>query len=681
MNYSQTQQVQLPVSPDHPDQSTFNPNLPQGNDVWPQLQRQPQLDGQIIGACVAHFRMFAQSRSTKTRVHTFTYNMLSSNRFQNPIMAEWCQRAVDFCEFLIKAQNNPPPVAAEKAAAKIYLGLLYTMVATPQFAVLQQMIDQQTATGLNQAGAELNAITNDVQNWLRGAQQNQSPYGTGGVTIGGGQQLPAIGGGGYNAPTGHNPHAALSTYGASAPNTVAAGNTDHLMPMAPAPAATSNIVDGAAAGRYIDGSAKSWGGTPAATATIIAQPQPEPVPEFNEPIPGNVSEVIVDPAMNARLGYEINPDRPYDVIHNAGGIEVRPAYQTKWKRTVGDDQPYALLVDPAKWIVFYVRFPDGVVKEKLVEIEDGMQYLQHEISDKLRAAAFKPEGKIVQSSREIAEYNAAPQPITEIDQRQDQELDDITPVILPAIFTCSTDLENEREARLAVIEALKLSDTDLLPSHQYTSVKFHSMDISPDCYAALVEFSELTNWESVADRLSRLARTGVLPMRYYRFINERLTQAVNTFMADSLSISGIRIGDFADDIAALPAYLGNKRGIEIQHVFDNSVENIVKRAVCMANEGEGDTDTYGIVDQYINLQLSWTQNQIASLAIEREPVLVSEASHPKIMEVIKDLLTRVVAEDDKLRTHTLRLLTVDGCYYEIIRGRLMQNAILLKRAA
>lgn len=679
MQYSQTQQVQLPVSPDHPDQSTFNPNLPNGNDVWPPLTRQPQLDGQVIAACVSQFRMFAQTRAAKTRVHTFTYNMLSSNRFNNPIMNEWCQRTVDFCEFLIRVQNNPPMVAAEKAAAKIYLGLLYTMVATPQFAVLQQMIDQNTATGLNQAGAELQSITNDVQNWLRQGTQQQSPYGTG-VTIGGGQQLPQIGQAGGGG--GHNPHAALSSYSNPMPAS-GTGNTDHLMPMAPAAPATGVTVDGDRSGRYIDGSVKSWGNAPAAAPvqTVIAQPQPAPVPEFNEPIPGNVSEVTVDPGMNVRLGYEVNPDRPYDLIHNAGGIEVRPAYQTKWKRTVGDDQPYALLVDPAKWIVFYVRFPDGVVKEKLVEIEDGMQYLQHEINDKLRAAAFKPEGKVVQSSREIAEYNSLPVPITEVDQRQDQELDDITPVILPEIYTSSTDLENEREARLAVIDALKLSDDDLLPAHQYTSAKFHSMDISRECYDALLLFTDYTNWESVSDNLSRLGRTGLLPMRYYRFINERLTQAVNLFLADSLSITGIRIGDFAEDITALPAYLAKKRGLEIQHVFDRSVENIVNRALCMASEGEDGSTAFGIVDQYINLQLSWTQAQIATLSIEREPVLVSEASHPKVLEVIKDLLVRVGQDDDKLRTHTLRLLTVDGCYYEIIRGRLMQHAILLKRAA
>lgn len=680
MQYSQTQQVQLPVSPDHPDQSSFNNNLPGANDIWPVLARQPQLDGQIIAMCVAHFRMFAQTRATKTRVHTFTYNMLSHNRFQNPLFAEWCQRTVDFCEFLMKVQNNPPNVAIEKAAGKIYMGLLYTMVATPQFAVLQQMIDGTIATMLNAAGAELNAITTDVQNWLRNGQQQQiqSPYGTSGVTIGGGTQLPQIGG----QPGTNSPHAALSSYGTAAPaSAIPAGA--HLMPM---PTATPVAVDQGTdrGGRYLDGTAQSWGGTnaaPAAAAAPVITAQPAPVVDFNEPIPGTVEEVIIDPRMNVKLGFPVDPDRPFDEIHNNGGVVARPAYLSKWKRTVGDDQPYAMLVDPSKWIVFHVRFADGVVKEKLVEIEDGMQYLQHEINDKLRAAAFKPEGKIVQSSRAIAEYNAIPEPIKVLDQRVDQDLDDVTPVILEGLYTCSTDLENEREARLEVIEALKLSPDDLLPAHQYTSIKFHSMDISKECYAELVKFADYTNWETVSTRLSEMARTGLLPMRYYRFITERLTKAVNLFLADSLSISGIRIGDFAEDIAALPAYLGKKRGLEIQHVFDQAANAIIMRTVCMANEDEDDAMAYGIVDQYINLQLSWTQDQIASLAIEKEPVLVSQASHPKVMEVIKDLLQRVRNDDDKLLTHTLRLLTLDGCYYEVIRGRLMANAILLKRAA
>lgn len=681
MQYSQTQQVQLPVSPDHPDQSTFNNNLPGANDIWPQLPRQPQLDGQIIAMCVAHFRMFAQTRATKTRVHVFTYNMLSSNRFQNPLFTEWCQRTVDFCEFLIKVQQNPPNVAIEKAAGKIYMGLLYTMVATPQFAVLQQMIDTNIATMLNAAGAELNSITTDVQNWLRNGQQQvqQSPYG-GSVTIGGGAQLPQISTGSYGTqPAGNNPHAALSAYGTVAPaSSIPAGA--HLMPM---PTAAPVVVDQGTdrGGRYLDGSTQSWGAAPAAApaATIVAA-QPAPVVDFNEPIPGTVEEVIIDPAMNARLGFAINPDRPFDVIYNNGGVEARPAHLSKWKRTVGGDQPYAMLVDPNKWIVFHVRFADGVVKEKLVEIEDGMQYLQHEINDKLRAAAFKPEGKVIQSSREIAEYNAIPEPIKVLDQRVDQDLDDITPVILTGLYTCSTDLENEREARLELVDSLKLAPTDLLPAHQYTSVKFHSMDITKECYDELVKFAEYTNWETVATRLSEMARTGLLPMRYYRFITERLTKAVNLFLSDALSISGIRIGDFAEDIAALPAYLGKKRGLEIQQVFDQAANTIIMRTVCMANEGEDDAMAYGIADQYINLQLSWSQNQIASLSIEREPVLVSQASHPKVMEVIKDLLQRVANDDDKLQTHTLRLLTVDGCYYEVIRGRLMANAILLKRA-
>jgi hypothetical protein len=476
-------------------------------------------------------------------------------------------------------------------------------------------------------------------------------------------------------------HAQLSAYTVSQPQASAPGSsTAHLMPTPTTAGAANN---GATNGRYLDNSQQSWGSNaPQASAqppvTVVTQTQPAQ-PVQDEPIPTDLTQIVVDPAMNARLGFEVNPDRPYDLIHNAGGIEIRPAYQSKWKRTVGDDQPYAMLVDPARWIIFHVKWPDGVVKELPVEVESEMEYLCHEINDRLRAQARKPGGKQVMSTRNIVEYNAVPEPIQEVDQRQDRELDEITPVILENLFTCSTDLENEREARNTVIELQKLNPDDPLPAHQYTSVKWHSLDVSSECSAELIAIAKMDDWEKANMALDKLSRTGLLPLRYFRFINERLTNAVNRFLADALSISTIRISDFSEDIVALGPHLAKKRGLEVQQVFEREASAILKRWLCSGFEGDDDAETFGIMDQYINLQLSWSQDEIASLAIENEAVLVSSASHPMVLTVIRDLLTRVSANSDDLLKHTLRLITADGCYYEIIRGRLIANAILLKR--
>jgi hypothetical protein len=680
--YAQTQQ--LPVSCEQIDGSTFNNNLPHGNDVWPQLNLPQTVDKQISSMIVATFRMLAQSRAAKSAIHCFAYNLLAQNRFNNQLMQEWCQRAVDFGEYLAMVQRAQPNEVIDKAATKIYLSLLF--VTASNYPAVAQRCPAEIINGLQQVGQEFQAIQHDVMVYQRnrstmmpmGGMQQMGYAGApqGGVVMQG-QQLPPI-------------NSQLSQYAVG--QQVNLGNT--LMPNPPTPTPTG--------GTGTRGSALYIGDQPAApiqpqswTAgqplnASVAQPTPQPAPITpvgtgvqDDPDlvpPSSVDDIIMDPYAYTPKGFLVDVERKFDVIHAPGGVEIRPAYQTKWKRTVGDDQPYSVLYDPNRFVLFYVKWPDGAVKEKLVEVTEDMKYIQHELNDQLRARAIKPEGRVVASTRGIIDNDKPPVAIEEA-VTQDHALDDRTernPVVLDALFTNSTDLENEHEARQAVIEALELDETESIPAHEYTTVRFHALDISEECFEALDGIKAYKTLGMAANKLKSLLDNGVLPLRYYRFINDRLTEQVNTFLSDNLSLTGIRITDFVADIDELGPYLATKRGKAIQTVFESAADLILARSLNLAQEDNGDGTAYGVVDYAVNFQLSWAEADLISLNIEKEPVLVSNSSHPKVLQVVKDMLKRAIASGT-VGHRRMRLITIDGVYLEVVRGMLVENAILLKR--
>lgn len=657
-----TQTQQLPVSHTQVDGSTFNNNLPAGNDVWPTLQMPRRLDPNLAASVVANFRTLAQTRSSKTNLHCFAYNLLSQNRFHNQLFQEWCQRAVDFAEFLAVAQAayNTPPQIVEKASKKIYVGFLSLLAS--QYPALAQMLPQETLQGLNLAMQEFSAIQQDVANFQRQ-----------GTAVMGGQPFTSPG----MAPPVTTILAAPAP--ASAMNVAAIPTTSTVTGTA-----------GRGSALYLEqnpGSAipQSWDASSPGPSNATIQPlTPPPTPvEEQVVVRLTLDEVKIDPYAYRPKDFIVDEVRKYDEIHAPGGVLIKPAHKTKWKRTAGDDQPYSALYNPQKYMLFYVRWPDGVVKEKLAEITPDMEYLRHEIDDILRRRALKPDGIMVPSTRGIVDNDEPPVPLQEqVEKTLDEHLDDIqlaTPVLLDMVFTASTNMENEQEARNTVIKRLQLDTQDPVPAHEYVTMCFHPMEISEECYLALQGFKDYRTFEMGARKLKLLLESGLLSLRYYRFLNDRLTKGVNTFLRDCLSISKTYIDDFVSDIEALPEHLASTRGREVKTVLESSADTLFARYLNMASE-ESDEDgiVYGVVDEAVNFQLSWSEADLVSLNIEREPVLVSKASHPKVTQVIKGMVERASAAG-AIRRRQMRLITADGVYLEIVLGRLVKDAVLLKR--
>ncbi|ARV77295.1 hypothetical protein FDI21_gp126 [Pseudomonas phage Noxifer] len=697
----QTAGVTLPVSPTQVDGSCFNQQLPQGNDAWPQVQFPQGADTNIGSYAIALFRSYAQSRAQKSNIHCFCYNLLQQNRFQNQFWQGWCQYVVDFADFLHRGQQNQPNAAADKAAARIYQAMLATVAQ--QYPAVKQLVanagDAATLNGLNDAASVANNIQNDINQWKARLQGGVGMGGGGigvgvGVGVGGGvshtQHVNAFAVSGVGQPTssGYNNPTGPATVGSSG---LLLGS-DNVAPAKP----TSSWQGGGTVNSNIQQpSAQGLAPQPGAAATPIQKAAASDVIDHIHNAPISTDDVKVDPKFYIPQGFKPVDGRPYDVIRNPGGVEIRPAYQAlkgadkaSWKRTVGSDKPYAAVVNPNTHIVFLAKWVDGIVKEVIVQIEPEMDYLKHEINEELRRKAMRPIGISVPLPKYALSEDTSVKTIEVTRQALADGLvkpELLSPVALDGYITGTTDLENETMARNAVISQLDLPADAPVPPHEYITVCMHELQISEECFNDLFAFEKYTTPTEVVAGLKVLVESGKLPLRYYTFINERLTRAVNDFLADSLALEKVRITDYFADAVELGPYLAAKRGDEYQQVYLGNTQSIVARCMSVASEetppdveGGEPIKTYGIVDEYLNFQLGLPSEELSTLNLTNEACLVSPASHPNMVNALHAMIARA-KELDNARRMRMRLITSDGFYYIVVVGKLIKNALLLKR--
>jgi hypothetical protein len=714
MYQTQANQQQLPVPFDTWDQSTVNNALPQGNDVWPQLNIPQSVGGEAVGQIVCELRAMMQSRLGRTPLHTFAYNLLSQNRFNNQMFTNWCQRTVDFVEFLVVAQYNNPGVAISKAVAKIYYGIL--AVTAGEYPQVGQMLDQATYNQLLGAGKEFEDIMNDIKAFHMAGRQpqgysQQGGYGgqpMGGQPMGGQPATPqGYGGGGYNAPQGYGGQPMGGPSRGSQLPPVGAAPRPQQMPQAappgygtqhgtqPSPTATSATP---AAGRYMDepepatpsGWSSNGGFTqPSQPAQPTAAPvEPAPVQQVDEgDAPKSIEDVVMDPFFFIPRGQDIDHDRPYDHFYNPGGVEIAPAHLSKWTRTKGSETPYPIGHDPQQFVLFHVHWPDGVVHEKVVKWSSDMDYLKHEINDKLRGMKIKPEGKVIASQHKITDYDELDIPAEDLEATVSGPLDvaaELNPVAVTTLFSASSDLENELMARVQLIEDLGLpKDTKTLPAYEYISGCLYPIELDKDVEDKLFSATESRGLVSVARRLHKLMVDGGLPIRYYRFFNERLTKGLNSVLADNLALPNLNVDSFVDDVDELYDVLqhGTKYDPAYVKVLDSQTSAFMKRWFNLAyeqTEGDEAQGQLNLFEEVVNLQTRWTTEEISSLNLTpKEPVLISQSAHAKLYQVLKTMVERHL-DNGNLPGTRLRIISVDGHYYEVIRGWLVEGSILLK---
>lgn len=678
------------------DQSSFNPNLPNQNDAVPQLQatqwlQQPQSQ-QMYAMALGIFRLRLQERAMRSPMHSWAYNQISANRFQNQVWNDWANRLAGFLEYISvvpsQAQQNPPNVAVPKAADTMFKCYLATCVtAQPQlFHFVAQ--DQTMVNELQKYGQLINAIMQDVQTYRNNgmASQQQPQF----VQQAGYGQLPAI-------QPGYMQNSYQQQYQQPAPlQTLAVQNQPAY---APAPMAMQGSTGAGSTG--MDYGVPEAEPKPMATQSVLGQPNkplnpvetygvsvapvntvapvaPAYAPEeLDRPVPTDARSVIMDPHYHTPPGFTVDEERPFDIIHSPGGVITRPAYQVPdWTVTRNDSFVYTQLVDPSRYIRFYTKWPDGVVQESIIEITEMMKYAAHEIDADLRAAAHVPDGVVRRTQLAVHKEINNMKPITEV--KELMLTDEHQPIRMTVEFQGSTDMENEVEARRVLRADLNLGKDDTLPSHEYLSSRTHMIDLDEDSFEALMTTIDSNDLAAVAKDFVVHRNKGLLTQREFNFINKRLTDETNAYLKDAMS-QDVRIDNFCEDVIPLLDYLATVDGNYVKLLKD-ATALLLSRSVQLHRSVDEDKNvSYSINDTYVNLQTGWNIGELSDGKLSDEAQLVSAYTHQALIDAVKGMFGRASAAERIL--NRFRVVTLDGAYLEIFKGALVQNAFMFKRVA
>lgn len=664
--YQQTQQ--LPVPFNQVDTSTFNASLPNNNDAVPQVQLPKffQQNQQTAMRVLGIFRKRLQDSAQKSAAHVVNYNILSQNRFQNHFYQIQCQRALDLAAILVNQMQLEQ--AINQAAVAIAEGALGTTWATFR-QQLFGMVPQQLQSALDQAAQRSQQIDNQINQ----AKQQASGF----------QQQP------QQFQQQFQQHAAFAstTTGSFQPTPVSTGFNQ-----------TQNESSGITSGMY----AVAPNATPVQEFDTSSQlyqnvnvnPKQE-TPMYNDEAPEfeyiDIADIVIDPEAYPRENPQVSIDDPYGLIHVPGGVVIEPAFRrADLTVTVGDDNPYTELYDPKEYIEYYVQYADGVIKSKVVKWTDDMEYLKHEIDAKLRGQYAVASDTVVVNTTMVGLINETSTTDvavikSDIDDllADSKDLKDGLPtyLILDQVFTGVSDLDNEMEVKEHILETFNVDEpvlTDVIPPHEYLSMRTHTLDIDAETAGTLATLATYQCYIAVSTTLHELLRMTDISIRNYNFINKRITAAINEFLKDSLS-SDITIDDFVADIADLISYLKDHRNPKLLKALESDIRRVLKRAVTVEvldNQDEG-TTVNAIVDNYVNLQTSWMLSDLRVVPFkEGETTMISRTSDKTLLGVIKALIQRHKQDRPYSR---FRIVTLDGVYLEIIRGHLIDNAMLLKR--
>lgn len=690
----------LPVPCTQIDNRFFNNNLPQGNDAVPriELSQWMQQNQQIGLMAIGVMRSMAQGAANKSPVHTFVYNMFCQNQFQNQVWHQWCQTVVDFVEFLILIKNYPPQQGIEMAAQRTLESCLGVAYGT--YPQLQQVTNQQLAGKLIEAQTVYNAICQDVAKYKAGhfarpmgsyTGHNPGYTGTTGMApIQVGQ--PSNGYNGYgnqppvnnaqvsgysNISSGHN----QPTYNTAGPASGEVANSlydvpsqEPVAPLVPKEEISNDQSFGQS--YYVE--------QPKMQVTSFDQ-STSVVEQTDLPIPTNVNEVVVDPTYYQPNGFKLDINRPFDVVYNPGGVEIRPAQLVQWEITPGDDAPWPQLLDPTLYCLFLVKFPDGTVKEKFVEWSDSMNYLRHELDAELRRKAYRPNGIVVSSATPISTIGGDAVKAEEIESLVKDghiKAKSVPPVILPTVIMAGNDLEAEATVReeLSNLLGTHFNEEVPMPCVEYKSSYVHPIQLTAEAFDELGELKLSKSLSNVAQGLRDMLTQGKLSIRVYRVLNDRLTEQTNAVLKDGMGLT-IEIEDFCEDYLSLEDYLEQNRGKAMRTVMQGAGEAILNRAitVTICSNGDDINDlTYAVNDNYYNHQLAYDLADLATLNLKSgKAALISSLAHPVILETLKSMVGRANAHKDTF-VGIPRLITRDGYYLELIKGRLVKDAHLLK---
>lgn len=733
-------QNQYPQFPhDSWDQNTMLSNLPDSNNVFPQVQEGPGINPGTSRIVASHLRAKWQSALGKSPLHNVAYNMMAHNGFNNPEFTHAVHYATNFISFLITVQNEDPNSAFNKALSHIYKG--YIAIALTRQPYLAQMLNQGPLQEAQNSGVLLASLIRDVDTFMNGLQQQQPMQNNMGY------QQPMNNNMGYQQPMNNN-----MGYQSPINNSVGAGyqprTNNHVIGGNSAVAAATQggnnqqrpvqqtVSNGPRSFQHTQQNTNSAAPQTGVIASIydhttknnnqgVIPPQGSTVQEWGtdtgvvnnnqqgsnpmnpateqsfhdldrDDIPLEMEDIIFDPYNYIPPGVEIDDNEPYNVIYVPGGGRLEISFKSELKPTKNDIAAYPNAIQPDLFCKYYYQHPGGFVSEYITEWRDDMEYAKHQLIAELRGTDEKADGIMTTSSRLLA---VTKEPPTTIQLLKSKYGDDIAetrilerPIFIEGVMIGSSRIEEEEVARQTLVDELKWWDeTENLPAHIYMSETLHPLDLQGEAVDRLFALMTALTLEGLIRGLKELIRDDLLPLRTFRLINDRLTESLNRALHDNLSIdkSDITITNFSNDYEELLNILRTEPEYEgMAEVLEPKAEKIIMDAMTLRlvpkveeeateEESEESEDNLFIVDQRINYRVGFELSELVNITTIDEAHLVSRANSPNLATLVDKYVA--FARVEKKLPGRVYIITSDGVYLEVLIGWLGSNNLLIKR--
>lgn len=387
-----------------------------------------------------------------------------------------------------------------------------------------------------------------------------------------------------------------------------------------------------------------------------------------------------------------SPDRPWDAVLLENGDELRPAHLSTWTVT-RSDQPYTLAYDPGTQIKFHIRHHDSdTVTETILQWEDSMDYLEHELDREARARYRMSKERNENVAVDMGKINRLRQvdnsPIAAVDPAEEANRELVGKDVQFSVVEAGIRAFSLQEAQKRVQIKLAANKIDTDEPYEYYVDLIHSSlckQATIDALDAAVNATEPT--ETVTQLLS------IQDKDTFQLANRMMTDRINQVMNNMLGVQW-RISSFVEDCQELMDELRTTYGDFVTDQLINRYDGIVGAGLPLQTEGPGvdfAISRLGLDPQELEqadfrlavfqervsvTTLPWTLEDLQVQLSTREPSLIDAERLPHLHACMESILKRSLDFPIPYRHHYI--LLKDGKMLELYRGYLIDDSILLR---
>lgn len=280
-------------------------------------------------------------------------------------------------------------------------------------------------------------------------------------------------------------------------------------------------------------------------------------------------------------------ERPFDLIITPSGDQIAPAGLVDWKFTGNEARNYRLAYDPSEYLLVLVKSEDGVVTESLIEWNESMEYLDHELNSSLAAKererrrieggkkqVFSSGWQLTQAlTPNVNKTMAVVDEETLAGLRENPDLVDLPFIVEPIDNEDFTLVETLAQGMRSAEAALRLAGK---PGLRGTSVELY-LQIPQLMVFPSQEWAQRAEQLSSAESLDQLHEKlsvfqGMEDPELLAVLDQRITRIINETLREGMALPQWSIDSFVGDWKDLCAELVKDFGEEsmLQILQDNS---------------------------------------------------------------------------------------------------------------